>query len=422
MSENNHLKVTTVIEETMIHNLNMHNSQEMHLNPILTLSYGKQYRYRFVSLVRAQRHDLLDTTTYNEAYDIPYQFILAILKYFVHNVDAVRDKEDHGNYPQTLLLAESKKRDYAIAIIVTIKDFLVTVVSTERILSSEFISKKIHGYPMERKLFFSDLDLDAYLEEIEKKKKTRFKEISKKYPVLWESEDSDMIYYLSCTAHLQEKRSNKSGKRLTIPIDAVKDVLRYAIKNAKEDLKAYIGTSEKEKQLVVIFPSYDKSYNIGILIAVNEILVTVISMYDVSPQDKGYNTLIFPNAKRLVMSNYDLKTFMDEYNRQKADERAKRLEIAKKDSGKITIISSYDAYLPKLKTQIATPTEYTSKRLRKITKIPKEKSIEGGSNKLPHTREVKTKENLRIAAINTLSANLSAFCKLKKKNKKRSKK
>jgi hypothetical protein len=402
---------TPIPEITTVSNLNSRTDTMEYSNPVLTRAYEKDYSYRFVKDVKQQRNELEDHETYNEIYDIPYHFIIAILKYLVHNVGVHRDEIERGEYPQTLLLAESKKRGIAIAVLVTVRDYHVTVLSAERVPLSEFESKKLRAYALERKLFLKDLDLDAYVESKKENKKTKRQNIAKKFPSFWEDEVSGLTYRFSCTKHLKEERSNTSGERLTIPIAAVKDILRYAMEHAASALQEYIGTSVKEKQLVLVFPSLDKSHNVGILIAIDDLLITVISMYDVPPSDKGLNTLIFPNAKRIVLADYDLADFMEGYILQERERivlRDKMLEeqlaVARKQGSGIKTFSSlneYDKlYVPKRVQKIVSAGKM-SKGLKKITIVEKIKPV-----KQEDKREIKVKEKLRQSALLGLSAKM----------------
>ncbi len=378
MSDNNFLQIVNIPipEITTVSNLNSRTDTIEYSNPVLTRAYEKDYSYRFVKDVKQQRNELQDHETYNEIYDIPYHFIIAILKYMVHNVGVHGDEIEKGEYPQTLLLAQSKKRGIAIAILVTVRDYHVTVLSAERVPLSEFESKKLCSYALERKLFLKDLDLDAYVESKKEKKKTKRQNIAKKFPSFWENEVSGLTYRYSCTKHLKEERSNTSGKRLTIPMAAVKDILRYTMEHATYALQEYIGTSIKEKQLVLVFPSLDKSYNVGILIAIDDLLITVISMYDVSPSDKGLHTVIFPSAKRIVLAGYDLEAFMHNYNAKEAEKAAlkkqmleQELKRARREGGGIQKISSMDEYYAKQEVKKSLPSNKTSRGLKKVTKV-----------------------------------------------------
>lgn len=410
MADNSFLEIenTSSSEGTTVNNLNSRTDVTEYSNPVLTRAYDKDYSYRLLKDVKQQRNELQDSETYNEVYDIPYLFIIAMLKYLVHNVGVHRDELERGEYQQTLLLAQSKKRGFAIALSVIMRDYHITVLSAERVLESEFESKKLSAYALERKLFLKDLDLDAYVESKKEKKKTKRRNIAKKFPSFWEDEISGLTYRFSCTNHLKEERSNTSGERLTIPLVAVKDILRYVMEHAASALQEYIGTSVKEKQLVLVFPSLDKSYNVGILIAIDDLLITVISMYDVSPSDRGLNTLIFPDAKRIILASYDLDAFMEAYHAEEAEENilkkkrlASQLEIARKQGGGIKTFSSLDEYDARHKVKRTVRAAEISKGLKKVTKVEKIKPI-----KHEETREIKTKEKLRQSALLGLGAQI----------------
>ncbi len=431
MSRNNVEQIiqTPISDAMMVNNLNSRIDNEEYTNPVLTLSEGKEYRYRLVKEVIRQRLELSDSETYIIEHDVPYQFIVATLKYLVHSIDAQRDEKERGWHPQTLLLAESKESGYAIAVLVTMRDFLVTVVSVERVLLSEYESKKLSSYAMERKFFLNDLDLDVYLETTKEKKKEKRQRIAKRYPSFWEDESIGRMYRFACTKHLKEQRSNSSGVRLTIPMDAVKDVLKYAMDHSASALREYIGTSEKEKQLVLVFPSLDKSYNVGILIAIDDLLVTVISMYDVTPKDKGLSTLIFPNAKRIILADYDLAVFMKAYNTQKAEKISlkkqmieQQLEIACKQGGGIKKFSSLDEYdemyMPK-RVQKIVSTGKMSKGLKKITIVEKIKPVQCEDDQQLRIKEKHRQSVLLGLSAQMLKTKVDKGVKAKARNKKK---
>ena len=415
-------------DSSSIHNLNSKVDSREYINPVLTLCDGDEYMYRFVKVVKEQRSELLDSDTRNITHDIPYQFIIGTLKYLVHSIDEQRDLSERGWYPQTLLLADSKERNYAIAILVVIQDFLVIVLSAERVPISEFQSKKLKSYALERKLFFKDMDLDAYLEITKEKKREKRKSIAKKYPVFWENIITGRAYRFSCTKHLNEERSNTSGQRLTIPIEAVKDILRYAMETSESVLREYIGNSEKEKQLVLVFPSLDKSYNVGILIALGDALVTVISMYDVSPRNKGLNTLVFPNAKRIVLADYNLADYMETYHAKREEEVVmkkkmlkQQLELARKEGNGIQTYASleeYDAACPvKKRVQFGK----TSRGLRKITKIEVVQPHEQEKKQSIHLKEKYQQSILLGIGAQIMKMNTRKYEKKRVKTKKKKK-
>ncbi len=415
-------------DSSSINNLNSKVESTEYINPVLTLSDGDEYRYRFVKAVKEQRSELLNSDTRNIAHDIPYQFIIGTLKYLVHSIDAQRDDSERGWCPQTLLLADSKERSYAIAILVVMRDFLVTVLSAERVPISEFQSKKLKSYALERKLFFKDLDLDAYLEMTKEKKREKRQNIAKKYPSFWENKITGRAYRFSCTRHLNEERSNTSGQRLTIPIEAVKDILRYAMETSEFVLKEYIGNSEKEKQLVLVFPSLDKSYNVGILIALDDTLLTVISMYDVSPQDKGLNTLIFPNVKRIILADYDLADYMETYHAKKEEEVVmkkkmlrQQLELARKEGNGIKIFASLEEYDAVHPVKKRVQSGKTSRRLRKITKIKVVQPLEQGKEQSIRLKEKQQQSILLGIGAQMMKVNTRKHEKHRGKRKKKRK-
>ena len=347
-------------DSSSINNLNSKVESTEYINPVLTLSDGDEYRYRFVKAVKEQRSELLNSDTRNIAHDIPYQFIIGTLKYLVHSID--------------------------------------------------------------------DLDLDAYLEMTKEKKREKRQNIAKKYPSFWENKITGRAYRFSCTRHLNEERSNTSGQRLTIPIEAVKDILRYAMETSEFVLKEYKGNSEKEKQLVLVFPSLDKSYNVGILIALDDTLLTVISMYDVSPQDKGLNTLIFPNVKRIILADYDLADYMETYHAKKEEEVVmkkkmlrQQLELARKEGNGIKIFASLEEYDAVHPVKKRVQSGKTSRRLRKITKIKVVQPLEQGKEQSIRLKEKQQQSILLGIGAQMMKVNTRKHEKHRGKRKKKRK-
>ena len=82
MADNGFLQTVNipVTEITTVSNLNSRTDTTEYPNPVLTRAYDKDYSYRFVKDVKQQRNELQDSETYNEVYDIPYLFIIAIFK------------------------------------------------------------------------------------------------------------------------------------------------------------------------------------------------------------------------------------------------------------------------------------------------------------------------------------------------------
>lgn len=363
-----------------INNLLTKSENKEHKNPILTKCCEKEYRYRFSKTLMGQlREEGGDDDTAMKNQNIPYQFIIAAIKYLVHNVDSNKTKHEKGWHPQMLLVAKSEKNDYAIAVNVVMEDYLITAYSVDKVSILEYENKKLKSYPLIKKIFLEALDLDAYVDNLNSLDKKRKDEIKKKYPAFWTDEKTGKEYGLSYTKHLKQKRWNSSRPRLTLPEDAVIDILRYTMDNNIDTINRYIGESKKDKQLVVVFQNLDKSYNIGILISINDILITVISMYDVEPKDKGFSTLIFPNAKRIVLPGYDLKAFMEQYNKEvtKIEDikrnRIKKIIAEAKETGKIKILPKQDWMSAIL---LKTP-EHNQQSHRKIKIVKrKDKAIE----------------------------------------------
>jgi len=337
-------------------------------HPMLTLSKEKEYRYYFVREVKDQRSALLDTETYNEIYDVPYSYIVATLKYMVHQIDAKKDEGERGFHEQTLLLASYEDDGYAIAVLVVMRDYLLIVVSVERIPLDEYKSKRLRSYALERKLFLNDLDLHAYKEERQERRKKKRINIVDNFPAFWTDDKSEISYHYSCTKHLKEKRGNSSHVRLTIPVSAVEDILAYTMQHYATRLKEYMGQSTKEKQFAIIFPSLDKKYKVGILIAIDDVLLTVISMYDVPPHAKGFSTLIFPSAKRIVLTKYDLEKFIHRYKKEERVKTKKKLDTLKK-YGRITKYASLDAYDIQRKKMNGIPKNGTLRKLKIVEKV-----------------------------------------------------
>ena len=354
--------------ELIIDTLSTKSESQESFYPILTLSKGEEYQYYFVREVKDQRDMLLDEKTYNEKYDIPYSYIVATLKYMVHYIDAKKDEVARGFHDTTLLLSANDSDGYAIAVLVVMRDYLLTVISAERIPLDEYKSKKLYSHALERKLFLNDLNLHEYQEEEKERRKKKRINIVDNFPCFWTDNHSAISYHYSCTKHLKETRGNSPRARLTIPVAAVKDILVYTMQHYATRLKEYIGQSTKEKQFAIIFPSLDKKYKVGILIAIDDVLLTVISMYDVPPHAKGFSTLIFPSAKRIVLTKYDLEKFMNRYKKEEKVKTKKKLD-ALKEHGRITKYASLGEYDKQRIKSNGIPKNGTLRKLKIIEKV-----------------------------------------------------
>ncbi len=342
----------SVSEFSITHNFGTKTVEEKSFNPVLTQAYGQEYTYKFLKNI------------YCEKLGIPYPFIIATLKQFVRYDDNNRSKIKKGQCERVLLVARSKKGEFALSLLIEMSNSLINIFSVQKYSVSDFDNRTIKANLPIKKVYLDDLDLDTYVEKIEEGKKQWRKKIAKKYPSFWTDESNGLDYHFSCTYHLSEKRTNSSGKRLTIPVKAVKDILRYTMETSASILREYIGKSRKEKQILIVIPSVDKTYNVSILVAMNDLLFTVISMYDVPPESRsrGIETLMFPNVKRIILPNYDLAAYMEIYNEQvkvQKKDRQEKLKQAIEEAGRsssIEIVSSLDDYFaPKVKTVSAKP-------------------------------------------------------------------
>lgn len=342
----------SVSEFSITHNFGTKTVEEKSSNPVLTQAYGQEYTYKFLKNIDCEK------------LGIPYPFIIATLKQFVRYDDNNRSKIKKGQCERVLLVARSEKGEFALSLLIEMSNSLINIFSVQKYSVSDFDNRTIKANLPIKKVYLDDLDLDTYVEKIKEGQKQWRNQIATKYPSFWTDESNGLDYNFFCTRHLSEKRTHSSGKRLTIPVEAIKDILRYTMETSAPALKEYIGTSSKEKQVVIVIPSIDKKYSVSLLVAVDDILFTVISMYDVSPKsrNRGMETLMFPNVKRIILPDYDLGAYMEIYNEQvkvqKKDRQEKRkqaIEEARRSSS-IKIISSLDDYfVPKVKTVSAKP-------------------------------------------------------------------
>jgi hypothetical protein len=93
-----------------------------HKNPVLTKKNGIEYHYRLIKKqlqIRAKLK-LEYPDVEDEFLPLPYGFIVAILKHYIYHFDALQDGQNHGK--KVLLLAQSEKRDFAVAILVAEED------------------------------------------------------------------------------------------------------------------------------------------------------------------------------------------------------------------------------------------------------------------------------------------------------------
>ena len=120
-------------------------------------------------------------------------------------------------------------------------------------------------------------------------------------------------YRYCMTKHLFTFRDKSRKSRLTISEDAIVDVLQYAFKYS---ILADENINYEKRSL--IFPSRDKKYFIGLLIAIEDHIVTVISMYDV-PVEFYKKIGLYTKEKKIILDDYDLDSFLSE---EEAKEKA----------------------------------------------------------------------------------------------------
>jgi len=336
--------------------------QQAYINPILTRRDDTEYRYRLIRRLLQDR-----SKKYQEYLDkelqIPYAFIVGILKHYVHEVDMEKPLSKQGNTSRLFLLARSKKRDFAIGVLMVIKDFEITVYDVQKLISNSYKQKTVELHKDALHIYIDDLDLDEYVENIKAIQKNQKKEIRKK--ALRENnifhQEGDFFYLYSLTKHIYTSRSYSKGMRLTLPQKAVSDILKYLMTDemSRQELLYSLQGVKNEKQIAIVLCNREKSHLIGLLVAFDVgaedfMLATVITMYDSVPEDKSAQKLLFPKIERISLYDYDLEEFMANYDikqtEKERDNKAlmeRRLKEAKENPRAIVKVSSYDEYYEK---------------------------------------------------------------------------
>ncbi len=147
---------------------------------------------------------------------------------------------------------------------------------------------------------------------------------------------SNKRYTYRMARHLFTFRDKARKARLTISEDAVVDVLKYTFKYS-----CLAETDVNYEKRALVFPSRDKKYFVGILIAIEDGLVTVVSMYDV-PSDKYKKIALYSKEKKIFLDDYDLDAFVNEEEKK---EKAYTEAYVRRNKEGIYKFDSYQEYL-----------------------------------------------------------------------------
>jgi len=356
----------------------LQNSASQSIYPVLTKHEGEEYRYRSV-----KRH-LKDIST------IPYDFIIAILKEYVYTIDANHSMAQRGESGKILLIAKSNREEYAVAVLMSMENYLMTIHDIQKVPLYQVSEERMNLYPDIPYHYFESLDLDAYLKKITQIKETYIQKHRKK--ALKQTEQfygrRGYQYRYKISQHAYTKRSHSKGVRLTLPLEAVKDVLKYLVKNenAYEQLQKQLKYVKDEKQIALIFYNRGRTHLLGLLVAFDVSLddmmvVTVVTMLDDVPKDRSAQRLLFPKVDRIALYDYDLGAFMEEYNREqkqkeleKEERLKKRLQESTAKQEGIVKVSSLDEYYDNNMHIKRANTTVTTHR-RKIRKVKVEKPV-----------------------------------------------
>ena len=325
-------------------------------NLILTTCNDVKYRYRLIKSLFQERVLMQQQNpgVEDEALPLPYAFIVAILKKYVHEIDTLRSPEKQGNSSKVFLLAHSRKKGYSVGILIGMKDYLITVYAIEQINSAAFYAKKISLYTHLQHIYFDLLDLDRHVEKIKEKQQKKIERMKKQCTVFYQ--DKTCQYLFRFTKHVRERRAHAKKARLTLPDSVVGDILKYLVHNkvSHEALLDSLKNVRKEKQIALIFYNRYKTHLIGLLAAFDVsmkgyMVVTVVTMYDEVPKEKNSQKLLFPKVERIPLYDYDLDPCMVRYEKEKEQKALafqRELNEAKKHSS-IVKVTSYDEYLEK---------------------------------------------------------------------------
>lgn len=321
--------------------VSMNKNRYNYKTPILINYDGAEYKYRLAKSVLQKRSATAraNPNTPNEDLKIPYDFIIAILKYIVIHFESKKYIEDRGKHKEAFFVAKSKKKDIAVGVLVEMRDFLLTVKNVAEVPKEDYDTKTIKNCIDKECVYLSDLDLDKYVKKNNKRKKEirkRLEEKAKKMTLFYASDT--LAYRFGFSRHIGESRSSAKGARLTIPEAAVANILKHLVKNFHSKLEEKLDGLKGEKQLAIVFPSRDKRYHIGILVAIDNrlrdiLLFNVITMIDIVPKDISSASFLFPKAERIFLPDYDLQSFMIEYEEEEK-EKEKEKAIRKKEKVK----------------------------------------------------------------------------------------
>ena len=122
----------------------MHKHGNTYKDPILTNYDDIEYRYRLMKPVLQKRSMMMeaDPGASDEELKIPYDFILAILKYIAIHLDSKNSIENRGTHKEALFVTESKKKGIAVGVLAGMKDHLFVVSDVVEIPREDYYSKK----------------------------------------------------------------------------------------------------------------------------------------------------------------------------------------------------------------------------------------------------------------------------------------
>ena len=327
--------------------------------PVLIRYKGVEYRYNFIEhhqyIQEKENKEHMDID--NESHYFPYPFMVGILKQYVPYIY----KRKTNKKEKVVLSAKSMDKEYVAVLVVSLDGYLLTVHSMHKIPNRVFEAEDTSFYPNLKHHFFSKLDLDKYAENakmIRSNYEQRLLEKVNKTTIPFACREI-YEYKYKITNHAYMKRRNEKGTRLTLPEKVVSNVLRYLVKNdlPYDKLKQKLQHVENEKKVALIFPNRDKSHLVGMLVAFDFrlntiVVVTVITMYDNVPKEKSAQNLLFPKVDRITLLDYDLDAVMKEYDEAQAiqekrkDEKLKNtLSQNRKNKNGIKIVSSLDEEL-----------------------------------------------------------------------------
>jgi len=381
------LEIVTHLRKKEI--LTTNNEREYASSPLNIARDGHVYHYRLIKSLRT----ILKQKSFEDK--VPNLTIESILNAYVDKVIASKPIEQKSHFPKTFIVMKSERHDYTIGVLVQMREGLIHIIDIKHINEKNGYCKDNLVYSNTRQYYFNDLDV--YLDKIWKSTKAlnHIKKM-KKHPSFYNI--GGYMYRHNFTKHLKTKRTNSGNIRLTLPQEAIEHILKYFVQNNRIFLDKHLKGTLTEKKLLIVFPSRDKSYNIGLLVAIDisvpsNMLFTIITMVDIKPKDKTAARYLFPSIERIMLSEYNLDAYMKVYKESQKKVLVDKQKMIEKYSKNATItkVSSFDVYYQKHNIKKATTTKRPGGKIKRLEAYPSRNiEYEEKSSPIPNTKENKS--------------------------------